>query len=339
MKLRTLIGAYYFDGWAGQNKALAQSNEPWAENAPTHLTRRMVREFPQREPVWGWRDDSLPVMEKQIELAADHGIGFFAFCWYWHDNGRGLNEKEIMADPKHTSLQLFLRAANKRRMKFCLLIANHGGYQISGMDNWHRAGAFLAPLLANEQYLQVGGKPLIIIFNPDGCDRRCLAAMDDAARQAGLPGLAVSGCGNATLEKGFTLRTHYAVVPGYEGGSQERTYAELAAATRASWGAEASQQYMPLVMAGWDKRPWEGPDGLNQKQGWYYPDRTPEQFATLLRDAIAWLDAHPGQTPAERIVMIYAWNEFGEGGYIAPTRGDPDAMYLRAVKSATTPGA
>src|SRR5690606_38651836 len=80
------IGAYYFDGWAGRNIHANDPNEPWAKNAPSHLTRRMLKEFPQREPVWGWRDDSLAIMERQIDLAADNGIDFFLFCWYWRDN-------------------------------------------------------------------------------------------------------------------------------------------------------------------------------------------------------------------------------------------------------------
>lgn len=33
-----LIGAYYFDGWAGTNKV---KNEAWAINAPTHLTKNL----------------------------------------------------------------------------------------------------------------------------------------------------------------------------------------------------------------------------------------------------------------------------------------------------------
>jgi hypothetical protein len=41
---------------------------------------------------------------------------------------------------------------------------------------------------------------------------------------------------------------------------------------------------------------------------------------------------HPDQTTAERIVLLYAWNEFGEGGYLAPTKGDPEGAYLKAVK-------
>jgi hypothetical protein len=79
------VGAYYFDGWAGHNR-YANSGESWAKNAPTHLTRRFVNEFPEREPIWGWRDDSQEIMEKQITLAAENGVEFFLYCWYWRDS-------------------------------------------------------------------------------------------------------------------------------------------------------------------------------------------------------------------------------------------------------------
>ena len=56
----------------------------------------------------------------------------------------------------------------------------------------------------------------------------------------------------------------------------------------------------------------------------------------LLRDAMAWMDQHPDQITAERLMLIYAWNEFGEGGYIAPTRGDPNGKYLQALHAVLT---
>jgi hypothetical protein len=87
------------------------------------------------------------------------------------------------------------------------------------------------------------------------------------------------------------------------------------------------------LTAGWDKRPWEGPDGLNQKEGWYYPDSTPEQFKGFLEDAIQWMGDHPTKTTKERLVLIYAWNELGEGGYLVPTRGDKEAAKLKMIKA------
>jgi hypothetical protein len=56
-----------------------------------------------------------------------------------------------------------------------------------------------------------------------------------------------------------------------------------------------------------------------------------------LRDAMAWMDKHPEQTTAERIVLIYAWNELGEGGYMVPTKGDPEGDYLKALRSVVMP--
>jgi hypothetical protein len=333
-----MIGAYYFDGWSGRSRWADDPNEPWAADAPTHLTRRMIEEFPEREPVWGWRDDSLEIMERQIDLAADHGLKFFAFCWYWHDNAAGINEDAIRKDPKHTGLELFLKAKNRDRMKFCLLIANHAGFEIRGRENWKRAGEFWLPYFQNEQYLKVDGKPLVLIFGAGGEHMEGFAAMQTLARESGLPGLAIAGCGRGSVAEGYTHRTHYNINGGYTAGAREVPYSELVSANSSAWSGSPEQPYIPIVTAGWDKRPWEGPQGLNQAQGWYYPDRTPEQFQDYLRDAVEWMNGHPNQTTAERIVLIYAWNEFGEGGFIAPTKGDPDGKYLEALKSVAQPG-
>jgi hypothetical protein len=105
---------------------------------------------------------------------------------------------------------------------------------------------------------------------------------------------------------GYTHRTHYNVVPGYRSGLEEHRYAELIAANEAAWGGSREQPYMPEVIAGWDKRAWESPTGPHERDAWFYPDRTPEQFAAHLRDAMRWMDQHPDQTTAERIVLIYA---------------------------------
>lgn len=333
------IGVYYFDGWAGRNRSADDPNEPWARNAPIHLTRRMVEEFPAREPVWSWRDDSIQVMERQIDTAADHGIGFFAFCWYWHDNGGPLNPEGIKTDPKHTGMELFMQARNNDRMKFCLMLANHGGFEIKGAEAWKQGADFWIPYLKHPRYMTVGGKPLIIVFEARGGDKEGFAYLQDAARKAGLPGVALAACGPGLPEIGYTLRTHYNLVPGYTAGSEAHPYSELLKYHEDRWEGTPAQPYMPVAIAGWDKRPWEGPQGMNQAPGWYFPDATPEQFAAHIRKAVAWMDAHPDRTPVERIVMIYAWNEYGEGGYLAPTKGDPDGRYLRALRSVLMPAA
>ena len=258
------VGAYYFDGWAGRSPLANDAKEPWARTAPDTLTRRMIEEFPEREPIWGWRDDSPKIMERQIDLAADHGLAFFAFCWYWRDDGRAINKQRIKDDPLHTGLKLYLKAKNNHRLKFCLLVANHQGAEIRGTENWKQAAEFWMPYLKHPQYVTVGGKPLVIVFNPKGGDRDGFARLQEAARKAGLPGVAIAGCAGGALEMGYTHRTHYNVIPGYAAGSEQHKYAELVAANRAAWGGSREQPYIPIVTAGWDKRPWEGPTGLKQ---------------------------------------------------------------------------
>lgn len=330
------VGAYYFDGWAGRNVHADDANEPWAKNAPTHLTRRMVEEFPEREPVWGWSDDSLTIMERQIDLAADNGVDFFLFCWYWRDNKGPINEEAIRNDPKHTSLQLYLKARNKDRVKFALLIANHVGGEILGEENWKSATEHMMPYFSDQQHVRVDEKPLIVLFDPRGATEGDLSAMQRSATAGGLPGLTIAGCNASPEQTGITHRTHYNVVPGYRAGTVPQQYDTLMNTTKEQWRGTKQQPYIPQLTVGWDKRPWEGPQGLNQVEGWYYPDRTPQQFKKFLEDAITWMDEHPNETTKERIALVYAWNELGEGGYLVPTKGDPEASYLDVIKQVTS---
>ena len=65
--------------------------------------------------------------------------------------------------------------------------------------------------------------------------------------------------------------------------------------------------------------------------GGYYTGDTPEAFGKLLSEAIKWMDENPEKTLKERIALIYAWNELGEGGYLVPTKGDPEAKKLKTI--------
>jgi hypothetical protein len=43
-----------------------------------------------------------------------------------------------------------------------------------------------------------------------------------------------------------------------------------------------------------------------------------------------WIDTHPQRTVGEHMVLLFAWNELGEGGTIIPTQRDGTA-YADAV--------
>jgi hypothetical protein len=329
------VGAYYFDGWAGKNKLADDPNEPWAKNAPTHLTKRFVREFSNREPVWGWRDDTQEIMERQIDLAADNGLDFFLFCWYWKDNKGPINIPAIQKDHHHTSLELYQKAKNKNRLKYSLLIANHAGFEILGNANWESAVKYWVQYFRDPQYIKVDGKPLLVIFGTgdNAITDEQIAIIQETAKKEGFKdGVALAGCGEAAKKKAFTHSTHYNLTSGYADGHEEHKFQELIDKAKPNWRGSETQPYIPVLNAGWDKRPWEGPDGLNQKEGWYYPDSSPDLFKSFLKDAVQWMDNNPTRTTKERLILIYAWNELGEGGYLVPTKGDPDAAKLKKIK-------
>jgi hypothetical protein len=51
----------------------------------------------------------------------------------------------------------------------------------------------------------------------------------------------------------------------------------------------------------------------------------------FVRLGVHWMDEYPKKTTPQRIILIYAWNENGEGGYLTPTAKDGTA-YLKAVQ-------
>lgn len=331
------IGAYFYDGWSSHNRHANDPNQPWAKNAPRMVTRLLAEDFSEREPVWGWRGDSQEIVEKQIDLAADHGLDYFLFCWYWRDTNGPINVTEIENAPHHVSMNYYLKARNKNRLRFGLLVANHNGAEIKGADNWEDAARYWMQYFKDSQYVTVDGKPLVVIFNPSGIDEESISRMQNVAKQNGFKGLSIAGCGTPEkLNNGFTHRTHYNIVPGYRAGSEAHPYSELVETHQKQWSGSAKTPYIPEVTVGWDKRPWEGPDGINAPEGYYFVDRTPEQFEEFLRSAIVWMDQNPEQTTKERLITLYAWNELGEGGYLVPTKGDPEASYLKIVKKITS---
>ena len=254
------VGVYYYDGWGGKNAKADDPNEPWAKNAPRQVTKRMVDEFADREPVWGWRSDSQEIMERQIDLAADNGVEFFLFCWYWRDSKGPINLEAIAKLPGHESLDRYLKAKNKNRIKFGLLVANHQGAEIVGTENWAKATEHWMRYFNDPQYIKADSKPLVVIFNAKGIENTDIAAMQEVAGKQGLSGLNISGCAT-TDGKNFTTKTHYNVVPGHAGGHEEHNYAELTNAQRERWQGTNGQPYIPTVIAGWDKRPWEDASG------------------------------------------------------------------------------
>ena len=347
-KPRMKLGAYYFAGWSGKCPYDDGSvSNAWAKNMPTHFTKKLATEYAGRTPVWGWRDDTRELMERQIALAADNGIAYFSFCWYWHDNKKPLNAKAIEEDSKHLPMNLFMQARNNSRMEYCLLVANHGGFEIVGAAAWKQAADFwIENYFKHPRYLRSGGKPVVMIFSPKGSDKDGLAYLQEAAKKAGFPGVWVAGCGNVKAENGYQLATAYNTKPNKDAEGKalnlETIYPfKLLADWNASvWNStnRPALPYIPVATQGWDRRPWEAKNGEGLGKGsgisQHFSRGTPAEFETYLKRMADWMDANPNQATPDRLGLIYAWNEIGEGGWIVPCKDDPDGEWLKAIKRA-----
>ena len=251
-KPKATVGAYYFDGWSGQGD---------------HISKLLETKYADRKPLWGWKDDTVEIMQKQIDYCADHGIAFWAFDWYYP-------EGENKTTPLNNALDFYLKAPNRQRLRFCLLVANHSGFRI-GPKDWDACCQRWIELFKQPTHLQTGGQPLLIFFAPGelkqafgGVEgvRQAFESLRAKAKAAGLRGVSIAACtgpeGNLDdfVRSGYTLLTGYNYPLGWLNGGKEEPFRKLIEGSERIFDQFAEKTplpYVPVITAGRDRRPWE----------------------------------------------------------------------------------
>ncbi len=315
------IGAYYFSGWSH-----GQTN-----NLTPVLLSQPFRRF---EPIVTWYDDSQAQVDRNIGQAAAAGIDFFAFDYYDLARSRYPTDQTL-----NEALGYYLRSRQRARLNFCLTFIDQAPF-IPRARDWPGLVKTWIAYFKQPDYVRVNGKPLFIVFSPEHMReifksskavRAAVAYLRGQARKAGLPGVTVAV--GATL----TARYNPARIPqleseGYDvntgynyhaiDGEHYRVpvpYRRLVQENRGMWDRVAAhfpQPYIPVITSGWDQRF----SYREQKTAIIYAGRTPAQFACYAAAARRWVDTHAKHTVKEKMVLLYAWNETGEGGAIIPTR-------------------
>jgi hypothetical protein len=330
------IGTYYFSGWShSQNNNLT----PLLANGP--LSRY--------QPLLGWYDDSQALVDQRIMQAAQAGIDFFAFDWYDTARSRYATDQSL-----NEALGFYLTSKQRYRLNFCLTFVDQSPF-IPRASEWPGLVTTWIKYFRQPDYVRINGRPLFIVFSPEhmreifgGSDnvRTALNYLRARVLKAHLPGITIAVA--ATLAPRFNpLRLKefgsegYDATTGYNyhalGGEKYRVpvpYKRLMQENEAMWDRVASHlayPYIPVVTSGWDQRFSQ----REQRTAIIYSGRTPTQFGCYAAAARRWIDTNRTHTVKERVVLIFAWNEIGEGGAIIPTKVDRYA-YTNALFQAFT---
>ena len=333
-----------------------KENDLWWGPGFTEWTNvaRMQKQFPSHNAPWlpadlGFYDIRLKETRRsQAELAKQYGITGFCYYVYWFQ-GRRLLERplQLMLEDGEPDIPFCICWANEnwsRRWdgsEADLLIGQH-----HSIDADKRYIDDMAPLLADERYIRVNGKLLILIYRPALIPSRD-QLFDHWRRRAHERGLgellicnvmtfgeydpAPLGC-DAAVE--FPPHTAFAneltreaieAPESYKGAAYD--YADV---VRSALGRSFAYNYFPGVMPRWDNTPRKGPKGN------VFVNSSPDLFEIWLRDACRRALTQPYD---RKLVFINSWNEWAEGAHLEPDsiHGRAYLDAVRRVASGTSP--
>lgn len=331
-----LVGVEHFAGWWEEipNKWNFTGEDDWRAR------------YPNRVPILG-EYNTQETMDKEIVAAADHGVDFFIMLWYFQHPGKWA---EPHSRHLNRAVEHFQKSPHAHRMKFMFELCNHPPFLVTTDEEWEACRAAMVEAMLHPSYLRVDGRPVLKIHGGgafveqqnrdlDQCRRR-LQEIRDAVEAAG-GGVPLIGCGVGCAEpigtehwaaKLFDFTATYMDVPPLEQIGDDYPHEKLASFIRDGRARHKTDAvpYMPFMAANWNPRPWPDPRA-------YFAFPTKEAWTRELQRMRDDLRARPalGLPGADgktvKAFTIYAWNEFGEGGIVAPTRGE-GYMKLEAIK-------
>jgi len=340
--MRPVVGAIRWDAWHGGESSVGLTVEKTL--APEHWHYRLP--FFARivgESAVEIRGNTQEIMDREIDYAHAAGLEYWAFVIYPEDNALS------------QGLHLYLASAKKSHIKFCMNL--QGGWEAGGGPTvWPGKIARYIRYFKEPTYQTVlNGRPLVFLYSVEGLvgpgkfeDWTMARTAFDAFRAAvvaeGMPTpyIVAQGWSPDTLkEQAATLGLDAIGAYASSAGAKAGFYADLARHTEHWWDAfkAAGVPVVPLVTAGWDMRPrvetpvpWVKGGDIEQ----YYEAPKPAELATHLEHAITWCHKNPEAAEAQAI-LIYAWNEFDEGGWLCPTLKE-GAARLEAIGNIVKPG-
>lgn len=352
---RPLVGVIRWDGfngspmWTQQQEFGFLKPEKWHSRAPWFARRTGQTNSPlafnpgyEKQPIQKVTDD-------EINYAAGAGIDYWAFCHYGRHKGGGWQMRD--------NFEAYLASPLKNRIKFAVIaLGDHVGAGLETnspavtKEDWRLYVREYVGLMQDSacQRVTAARRPLFFLFNPEGLAkqlgdapgkvenlREAIAHLREQARLAGLAdpyivGMNPGGIWAAVYVDKAGLDAVSAYRPAFGATAQGTPYAALWNAIRSGFIQSAcgladnpSRQIIVPLMSGADHTPRhkKQPQAFGPE---HYREPLAGEFKAQVLASLDWAFTNRKNCGAQS-VLIYAWNEHSEGGFICPTMGEPPA--------------
>jgi len=317
-------GVFYFPGWASLK-------------LPFKYGWKSIRPFPEREPLLSWYpEEEQWVTDTHLVWAYNFNMDFIAYDSYW-------DGKQTYLD--HT-IKNYLNSPLKGKIAFALLWANHSEVPRNKKEFINMITYWMGNYFNQPTYKKIDNKPVVFVFSH--------SRLEWNAKRFGETGKSMlERADKMALEKGYKGIFFVAITNEMPSTNLEKKLAKIGYSAYTGWNyvtskdkikiadydsmvdtylayydfASRTAKQLPYIVPaspGWDSRPWHG------KAAYVREKSTPEKFERMLWGAKKLVDSQSNSIP--KIIMIEAWNEFGEGSYIEPTK-KWGFKYLETIKN------
>ena len=360
--------AIYYPHWHRYPKGIEWFGEKW-KNGEWGLVRTGRSRFPGNKsplrPLYGYIDGKDPIdVAKEIDLASNAGIDVFMYDWYWYGGEMTMQEsleEGFLKAKNRNKIKFCLMWCYHDRVDSFRDDPRQPKRVLMKLPRTKE------DFLANIRYCRKffhepnhwtrDGKPFFSIYNaPEfvedmGGPDKVRAILDEARAIAvadGLTGIYFQAMNpnwkrgpQELADAGFDCIGTYSITDAPERRQCEKDgtflypYEAIVRWMKRRWSDWSKTQvpYIPSVSAGRDTTmrcrneepfPWK-------VCRYPYSAICTNNTADLFQEALASAKRHVENDPKKPgAVLIYGWNEYTEGGYIAPNNFDADGA-LRAV--------
>ena len=166
--------AYNFPAWHPTPMMEKILGKGWTEFEVLKRAQPLYPGHPMpKYPLWGYYNEAEPGWaEREIDLAADYGINVWMIDWYWHE-GAQFYQEQLEGG--------FLKAANRSRLRFAIMWANHDWGNLFPQTTNEQAVLLpqrhteddmmkvtdycIAHYFSQPNYWRIDGQPVFAIFN------------------------------------------------------------------------------------------------------------------------------------------------------------------------------